>query len=158
MKLCISSEGASLDSRVDPRFGRCRTFIFVDSDTMAFEAVDNSGTGASGGAGIQAAQYVVAQGAQAALTGNVGPNAMDVLQAANISVYPVAGSTVREAIEAFKAGKTQATGAATGPKDAGKGMLPGAGLGRGMGGGRGGGRGMGGGSGRGGGAGCGGGR
>ena len=58
MKLCISSEGASLDSRVDPRFGRCRTFIFVDSDTMAFEAVDNSGTGASGGAGIQAGQLV----------------------------------------------------------------------------------------------------
>jgi len=54
MKICISSEGNTLDSKVDPRFGRCRTFIIVDTETMAFEAVDNAGTEASGGAGIQA--------------------------------------------------------------------------------------------------------
>jgi predicted Fe-Mo cluster-binding NifX family protein len=94
--------------------------------------VPNAAQGASGGAGIQAAQYVVAQGAQAVLTGNVGPNAMDVLQAANIPVYPVAGGTVREAVEAFKAGKTQATGAATAPRDAGRGTQPAAGPGCGM--------------------------
>ncbi|NLG28187.1 MAG: dinitrogenase iron-molybdenum cofactor biosynthesis protein, partial [Chloroflexi bacterium] len=146
MKIVVSAIGEGLEADVSPIFGRCAYFTFVDTETLEARSVPNAAQAASGGAGIQAAQYVVAQGAQAVLTGNVGPNAMDVLQAANVSVYPVAGSTVREAIEAFKAGKTQATGAATAPKDAGKGMLPGAGLGRGMGGGRGGGRGMGGGS------------
>ncbi|OPY04862.1 MAG: Dinitrogenase iron-molybdenum cofactor [Syntrophaceae bacterium PtaB.Bin038] len=119
MKLCISSEGASLDSRVDPRFGRCRTFIFVDSDTLVFEAVDNAGSGASGGAGIQAGQLVASRGAKAVLTGNVGPNAFQTLQAAGIAIYTGVSGTVREAVEGFKKGLYKATGGPTAASKAG---------------------------------------
>jgi predicted Fe-Mo cluster-binding NifX family protein len=84
--------------------------MFVDSETMAFEAVENPAIGAPSGAGIQAAQFVVDQGVQAAISGNVGPNAFDVLAAAGVHVYLFGGGTVREAVEAVNAGRLSGAG------------------------------------------------
>ena len=72
---------------------------------MGYEAVDNSAASAAGGAGIQAAQLVVAQGVEAIVGGNVGPNAISVLQAANVPLYLFDGGSVRQAVEAFKKGE-----------------------------------------------------
>jgi len=41
MKICIKSQGKDLESEIDPRFGRCKYFIFYDTDTMQYEAVEN---------------------------------------------------------------------------------------------------------------------
>ena len=151
MQIVVSSVGDGLDAQVSPIFGRCAYFVFVDSETLEARSVLNSAVSASGGAGVQSAQLVVAEGAQAVLTGNVGPNAMGVLQAAGVPVYPVSGGTVREAVESFKLQGLSTTADATAPRDTGKtGMMgggQGGGMGRGMGGG--GGRGQGGGGGRG---------
>jgi len=114
-------------------FGRCPMYIFVDPDTMEFEAVENPAMGAAGGAGIQAAQFIVEQGAQAVVTGNVGPNAFNVFQSANVPVYLFDGGTVRQAAEAHKAGRLSTAGSATSAAHAGMGR----GMGRGMGMGRG---------------------
>jgi len=105
MKIAISSSGKDLDSQIDPRFGRCQYFIFVNPETMKFEVSENEGLMASGGAGVQAAQFVVQKGANALITGNLGPNAASALSASGIKVYLVPGGTVREATESFKAGK-----------------------------------------------------
>ena len=56
MKVMISASGDTLDSSVDPRFGRCAYFVLVDTDSLQFEAFPNDSAMASGGAGIQAAQ------------------------------------------------------------------------------------------------------
>ncbi len=37
MNLAITASGDRLDSDIDPRFGRCKYFIFVNPDTMAFK-------------------------------------------------------------------------------------------------------------------------
>ena len=61
------------------------------------------------------------------ISGNVGPNAFDVLQAAGVPVYPFDGGTVRQAVEAFEAGRLSETGSATAEAHAGTGSAaPGA--------------------------------
>ena len=108
MKIVVTSTGNDLNAPTNPRFGRCPTYIFVETETMAFEALPNPAASASGGAGIQAAQFIVEQGAQAVLSGNLGPNAMEVLKAANIPAYLISTGSVQRAVEAYKAGQLQA--------------------------------------------------
>jgi len=106
MKLAVSAKGQNLDAQVDPRFGRCTYFTIVDPDTMAFESIGNNGSMASGGAGIAAAQQIVDKAADAVLTGNCGPNAFNVLNAAGIKVYTGAmDGTVQDAVNGYKEGK-----------------------------------------------------
>ncbi|MGD9046547.1 MAG: NifB/NifX family molybdenum-iron cluster-binding protein [Anaerolineae bacterium] len=107
MRIVVSSQGGTLDAPASPVFGRCPTFVFVDSETMATEAVPNPAMSQGGGAGIQAAQFVVNQGAETVLTGNLGPNAFDVLQAAGVQGYLVSEGTVGQAVAAFQAGQLQ---------------------------------------------------
>jgi len=107
MKIVVTASGASLDAPASPVFGRCPAYVFVDTETLAVEAQPNPAINAGGGAGIQAAQYVIEQGAQAVLTGNVGPNAFDVFQAAGVPVYLIGEGTVRQAVEDFRAGRLQ---------------------------------------------------
>jgi predicted Fe-Mo cluster-binding NifX family protein len=154
MKIAVSAMGTDLNAPIDPRFGRCANFILVDTDTMAFEAIPNPYITAGGGAGIQSAQLVADQGAQAVLTGNCGPNAFQTLSAAGVQVITGVSGTVREAIESYNRGQFQATAQANVPEYFGTsgvqqpGMGRGGGMGRGMGRGlgRGGGMGMGGGA------------
>jgi len=105
MKVCISSQGNTLDAQVDPRFGRCQYFLFVDTDTSEFESMKNPNIDATGGAGIQSAQLMGNKNIKSVITGQVGPNALETLQAAGIDVYTGAEGSVKEAVEAYKAGK-----------------------------------------------------
>ena len=144
MKICVTATAGDLNAQVDPRFGRCQYFVFVDSDTMAFEAMANEAIAAPGGAGIQAAQAVVNKGAGVVISGNIGPNAFQVLSTAGVKIATGAYGTVQEAVEMYKAGGLNETGGSTVSAHAGMGAIaPGGGFGMGMGGGQGGGRGRG---------------
>jgi predicted Fe-Mo cluster-binding NifX family protein len=113
MKICVSAESNNLEAPIDPRFGRCPYFVIVDSETMQFEAVPNVASGATGGAGIQAAQTIANKGAKVLITGNVGPNAFQALSAAGIKIVTGAFGTVREVVEKYKRGELRETGAPT---------------------------------------------
>ena len=103
-----------MNSLIDPRFGRAKYFIVVDSETGEFTAHDNAqNLNAPQGAGIQAAKNVVDFGAEAIVSGNVGPKAFAALQAAGIAIYTGASGTVQETFDAFKAGKLNPTEKAT---------------------------------------------
>lgn len=104
MKIAVTATGDNLDAAVDPRFGRCAFFIVVDTETEAFEVVENTAAGAAGGAGIQAGQRVADAGAEAVLTGNVGPNAFRTLAGLGLKVYTGVTGTVKDAVEQFKTG------------------------------------------------------
>lgn len=150
MKIAVSSTGKTLDSEIDPRFGRCAYFVIVETEDMSFEVFDNQNVALGGGAGIQSAQFIASKGAGAIITGNCGPNAMRTLSAAGVKVVVGQAGTVREAAERFKRGKLDPSANANVEAHYGSSMEAGTGMGRGMGGG--GGRGMGMGRGRGGGA------
>ncbi len=108
MRVAVSSRGTDMASEVDPRFGRAKFFIVVDTDSDEFTVHDNvQNLNAPQGAGIQAAQNVVGLDVAAVLTGNVGPNAFATLEAGNVQVYVNATGSVEHAVEQFKAGRLE---------------------------------------------------
>ena len=108
MKVAVTSQGPDLTSAVDPRFGRAKFFIVVDTETGEFTTQDNTqNLNAVQGAGIQAAQNVVSLGVDAIVTGNVGPKAFTTLQAGNIKTYIGAAGSVMDAVEQLKAGRLE---------------------------------------------------
>jgi len=139
VKIAVSATAPGLDAEVEPRFGRSQYFIIVDPQSMEFEALDNSNAMAAGGAGISTAQMIASKGAEVVLTGNCGPNAHQTLSAAGIQVITGVSGGIKDAIEAYKAGRFQSSAQPSVDAHYGMGM----GMGSGMGMGRGMGRGMG---------------
>jgi predicted Fe-Mo cluster-binding NifX family protein len=140
VKIAISSTGPDPDAQVDLRFGRCRNFVLIDDKTENFEYLDNEGAASSGGAGIQSAKMLVDAGVTAVITGNIGPNAINVLKAAGIKAYRCGPATVRKALQKYRDGSLQETsGYKVGAQSGGGGFNRGGGggAGRGLGGGRG---------------------
>lgn len=112
LKICISSSGEDLNANVDPRFGRCDHFLIINPKTMDFESISNKSSKAMGGAGIQAAEHVAKTGANVVITGNVGPNAFQTLNAAGIKVFTGVTGSVKEAVEKHKKGELKESTAA----------------------------------------------
>jgi predicted Fe-Mo cluster-binding NifX family protein len=109
MKIGVSSTGENLDANVDQRFGRCKYFLIVDTESMEFKVLSNENAMASGGAGIQAAQTIAKTGAEVVVTGNVGPNAFQTLSAAGMKIFTGASGTIKESIEKYKKGELKET-------------------------------------------------
>ena len=106
MKIAVTSAGTDLDSNVDPRFGRAKYILIVDSESLDFEVLDNTeNVNALKGAGIQAASMINEKGAEVLLTGFCGPNAFKTLNAAKIGVANDASGSIRQAVNAYLDGK-----------------------------------------------------
>lgn len=112
MKIAITAQGPTLDSAIDPRFGRCQYLILADTLTNDWTAIPNPVLGEPGGAGIAMAQRLAQEKVEALITGNVGPNAARALSASGIPVYIAAGGTARQALADFREGRLAA---ASGP-------------------------------------------
>ncbi len=110
MNVAISAQSNDIDSLVDPGSDALGGCIVADSETGEWQAHDNAANvDASGGAGIQAAATVAAQGVQALITGNVGPNAHKALAAGEIVIYQVGnGVSARDALDALGRGELTA--------------------------------------------------
>jgi predicted Fe-Mo cluster-binding NifX family protein len=107
MKIALTSVGESMDSEIDPRFGRAAFFLIVNPETMAHQFLRNLNTEGRGGVGIQSAQMIIQEGVEAVITGKCGPNAFETLTAANLEIYEGITGSVRTAIEDFKNKKLQ---------------------------------------------------
>jgi len=106
MLVAVSSQGENLDDEVDPRFGRASRFLLVDSDTLSFRVIENKQSlDLPQGAGIQAAQNIIAHHPHVVLTGNCGPKAFKVLQAAGVAVAVGVKGKIKEAVKDYVDGK-----------------------------------------------------
>ena len=106
MKICISASGRKEQSLLNSRFGRCPYFLIFNSQTGKWEAKENQSIAAFRGAGVSAAQKVLDWGCKAVITGNMGPNAFRVMEAAGIKVYlGDIGKSVAENLKMYREGK-----------------------------------------------------
>ena len=135
MKIAVSATAGSMDAMVDMRFGRCAYFVIVEvegNEIKSHEVIQNPSVTAMRGAGIQAAQIIANKGVEVLITGNIGPNAFNVLSSIGIKIVAgVGGITVRDAVQRYLRGELKATRT---PTTFGFGL--GRGMGRGMGRGR----------------------
>jgi predicted Fe-Mo cluster-binding NifX family protein len=108
MKILLTTVSPTIDSAIDPRFGRGAYFLIVDPETLDWQADPNPAISASGGAGVQAAQFVVHHQCSTVISGDFGPNAYNALKEAGISMYQCGSSkTAREVIECFKSSQLE---------------------------------------------------
>ncbi len=112
MKVMVSSSGRTVDSSISTVFGRAEYYLLVDTDDLTHECFENPAVNQSGGAGIQAAQFVLEKGPGTVISSNIGPNAYEVLSAGSVPCYTTVGGTVRETVEAFNRGELTAMRAA----------------------------------------------
>ena len=107
MKIAISAEGPTLQDVVDPRFGRAAGFVIYDTETKAFEYIDNGAAQtAAQGAGLMAVETVVEAGVKVVLSGYIGPKALEALQAVGLgTVQDMDNRTVGDVIDEFEAGR-----------------------------------------------------
>jgi predicted Fe-Mo cluster-binding NifX family protein len=116
MKLAVSITGNSLEAHFDSRFGRAPAFCIVDLKTGDWNVFENPALSASGGAGVQAAQFISNQGVQVVVSGAFGPKAYDTLTAAEIEMRLAPGDgnlTAASILELYKAGELDKVKAAT---------------------------------------------
>ena len=108
MKVAISATGTTLESQMDPRFGRCDYFLIIDTDSEELAVINNEmNVNAVDAAGIQAAALVADHNVDFVVTGHCGPKAFNTLNTAKIPVYCCDGGSVREGLEKLKRNELQ---------------------------------------------------
>jgi len=103
MKITVSARGKTMDSEMDPRFGRSAGFVLFDKDTGNCDYLDNSGPlDLAQGTGIKTAQMIVEAGTDVLITGQMGPKAAGVLSRSGVKTYTCNSGTVKDAIQALE--------------------------------------------------------
>ena len=79
MKIAITSEGNTLDSKVDLRFGRASSFCFFNQETGETSFIENENLNLNSGVGIKTAEKMIELGVKKVISGHFGPKAKDLL-------------------------------------------------------------------------------
>ena len=108
MKVAIPVQGLDLNTPVSLRFGRCQSFLFVDTENGHTEVQPNSAIDNLKDAGVQAARFVLENDVQAVIVVMIGPDAQQALQAANVTVYELKPESGRQALEYLHSNSLQA--------------------------------------------------
>ena len=107
MKIGISASGKNIDSLLDKRFGRCDYFQIHDTNNGEIKILENKGKSASGGAGIAASNQLIDENVDVVITGNLGPNAFELIEKEGIKAYKCEEIAVSKALEKYNNGELQ---------------------------------------------------
>ena len=114
MDICIPSTGPTLDSLVDPRFGRAAYFLILDSKGKIKESIENQAVNVQRGAGVLSAQTVAGKGIGRILVENIGPMPFHLFYSSGIKVMVgPKGLSVKDLFKAYKDKKTKEVSAPT---------------------------------------------
>ncbi len=94
MKIAITSDGNSLESKLDSRFGRCSFFVLYDTETKDVRFIENANQLNQEGAGPATAQIVASLGVQRVYSGEFGKKAADILKDLSIEMIPLRDAAV----------------------------------------------------------------
>ena len=103
MKIAIPLDDTKQEVCVS--FGRAPYFLFQKNG--AAEILENPAAQAQGGAGLQAAQFVVDQGADTLITVRCGENAAEVLKAAGMKIYKSVNKAAADDLAAWGDGRLE---------------------------------------------------
>lgn len=104
MKICITSQGKELVSKIGQGFERSQYLIIVDLESLEFEAIKNPSIDAAGRAGIRLAQLIAEKGVETLITGHCETDGLHIMEAAGIEVIDGISGRVCETLEGFRRG------------------------------------------------------
>jgi predicted Fe-Mo cluster-binding NifX family protein len=108
MKIAVSVTAPKHGAAFEPRFGRAAAFVIVDTNTGEQQAVANPAAQLGSGAGIRAAEFLIRQGVDAAISGAFGPKAYDVLHTSGVRLYQATSGTVDDLVARLLKGELDA--------------------------------------------------
>ena len=94
MRIAISNQENNINGLIDQRFGRCKYFIIVEvenNEIKTTNAVENQGALQGHGAGLKAAEQIGKLKVDTVITGDLGPNATNILKQLGIKSYHAGG-------------------------------------------------------------------
>ena len=109
MKLAVPSTGKGLDSDISYVFGRSPEFIIINLENDEIKDVYSVLNPAKNekGAGNIAAQFIIDQGVEVLILGELGNVAFGILRNAGIKIYKIIPGDVKNNIKSYKEGKLE---------------------------------------------------
>lgn len=101
MKIAISANGKTNESNLDVRFGRCEYFQIHDTKNKEVKILENEGKLSNAGAGIVASNQLVDEKVDVIITGNLGPNALEIIEKAEIKAYKCENISITSVLEKY---------------------------------------------------------
>ena len=92
MLIAVSAEGPGLSGAVSTHFEACRFLLLVETDSLAVEALENTGV-------ISLAETVVGRDCEAVITGSLAPESFGILADAMVTRYKGDGLSAAEALD-----------------------------------------------------------
>ena len=104
MKLAITASGDTLESTIDPRFGRAKYVIQYDTDSGSVISVfENTYANAEHGAGTGLVGWLTNQQVDGVIASQYGPKALDILKEAGTALWVAPSDlSIEQAIEKHK--------------------------------------------------------
>jgi len=97
MKILLSTDGKTLESKIAKRFGHANYYLIYDHKSKEIEARINHGHDDNHSSLIDLAN----EGVENFIVGNIGPNAFKVLNDKNTKVYLARKIIAKEALNKF---------------------------------------------------------
>jgi predicted Fe-Mo cluster-binding NifX family protein len=105
MKVCFPVEcNNGIDSQIFNHFGSAPVFVIFDTETEAFETVDNQDLGHSHGM-CSPLKALNGKTVDAIVVGGIGAGAVSKLNEMGITAYKAAGGSIKINVELLAAGK-----------------------------------------------------